>query len=58
MKVQILRDADYRLAPSRVQAFRAGSVVNIPRATAQALIASGAAKPVKSQRVAKEKSHG
>ncbi|MBN8292807.1 hypothetical protein JI664_12605 [Rhodobacter sp. NTK016B] len=53
----MLRDADFRYAPAVVQSFKAGSVVNIPRATAQTLIASGAAKQVPTK-AAKENENG
>ena len=46
MKVRITRDHDYRHAPARVQAFRAGAEVNVPREVAEALIAAGAAQPL------------
>lgn len=45
MRIEITRDADHRVAPAVVQAFKAGSVVNVPKDTAEALIAQGAAKP-------------
>lgn len=57
MKVKILRDIDHRLNPAVIQAFRAGSTVNVPRNTAEALIAAGAAQPL-SKPKQKDASHG
>lgn len=47
MRVEILRDADHRVAPAVVQAFKAGTILCLPQKTAQSLIAAGAAKRVK-----------
>lgn len=57
MKIKILRDYDHRLKPTAIQAFRAGSTVNVPRNTAEALIAAGAAQPL-SKPKQKDASHG
>ncbi len=43
MKIKIIRDYDYRLAPARIQAFRAGNEVSVPKKTADALIGAGVA---------------
>ena len=45
MKIEITKDYDYRVAPARVQAFRVGQRVNVPKKTAETLIEAGAAKP-------------
>lgn len=47
MRLRILRDHDHRIAPARTLAFKAGSDVNVPRAIARALIAAGAAQPLR-----------
>ena len=44
MKIRILEDAHHRLSSGRSQAFRARTEVNVPKATAEALIARGVAK--------------
>ena len=46
MRLRILKDHDYRQAPARIQAFRAGTEVNVPKAVAAALVAAGAAQPI------------
>lgn len=46
MRVEVLRNADHRLSAGRIQAFRAGTIVNIPKATAQSLIERGAARAI------------
>lgn len=46
MKIRVLREAEYRLAPARIQVFRAGSEVNVPKKTAEYLIEQGAAEPL------------
>lgn len=62
MKIEILKDHDHRISPGLVQAFKAGSVVDVPRATAQALIAAGSAAVVHTRKTrktsAKDHSHG
>lgn len=45
MKIKVLKNDDHRLAPAIVQHFRAGSVVSVPKKTADALIARGSAQP-------------
>ena len=57
MKLRILRDYDHRLKPTVIQAFRAGSDVSVPRNTAEALIAAGAAQPL-SKPKQKDAEHG
>lgn len=42
----MLKDYDHRLAPARIQAFRAGTEPNVPRGTARKLIAAGAAESI------------
>lgn len=49
MKIQIIKPHDYRVRPAVIQAFRPG-VVNVPKTTAQALIAAGAALPITTQK--------
>lgn len=49
MKVRIIKDCDYRVLPAVIQAFRAGSELNLPKATADALIARGSATPLKTE---------
>ena len=46
MKIRIIKDVDHRVKPAVIQAFRAGGEHNLPKATAEALIASGSATPV------------
>ena len=50
MKIRIVRDVDHRPKPADIQAFRAGTTVNVPRNTAEALIASGAAHQLSNTR--------
>lgn len=59
MQIEILEDAHHRLSSAISQAFAAKSVVNVPRATAEALIARGKARPVPPRRrVSKPESNG
>lgn len=44
MRVNVLRDYDYRHRPAVIQAFRAGTTPNIPKETADELIALGVAE--------------
>ena len=53
MKVQILRDCDHRVQPAVIQSFKADTTVDLPKATADALIARGDAT-----QAPKEKTHG
>lgn len=46
MKLKILKDYDFRLKPTVMQAFRAGTEVEVPKQTAEALIKVGVADPV------------
>lgn len=55
MKIRILRSHDHRLKPAVIQAFRAGQTVNVPKKTADALVAAGSAEPITAE---KETSHG
>lgn len=48
MKITVLRAVDYRVRPACVQAFKPGDV-DVPRPTAEALIAQGAAIPAKTK---------
>lgn len=48
MKIEVLRPVDYRIAPAVIQAFPVG-FHDVPKATADALIASGAAIPANSK---------
>lgn len=48
MKVRMLRDHDHRISPAVVQAFKAETEVDVPKATAEALIGAGAAEAIKS----------
>lgn len=57
MKIRVLRNYDHRLKPAVIQAFRAGTVVNVPRDTAEALIAAGAAQAL-SKPKQKDADHG
>lgn len=41
MKVKILRDCDHRVQPAVTQAFKADTVLDLPKTTADALIAAG-----------------
>lgn len=50
MKIRVTRDYDHRLAAARIQAFRVGQVPNVPKKTAEALIAAGAAEPVTAEK--------
>ncbi len=50
MKIDVLKNHDHRLAPARIQAFRAGQQVSVPKKTAEQLIAAGAAKPVTAEK--------
>lgn len=45
MKVKILRDCDHRVQPAVIQAFKAGAVLDLPKTTAEGLIAAGNATP-------------
>lgn len=45
MKVKILRDCDHRVQPAVIQAFRANTIEDLPKTTAEALIAAGHATP-------------
>ena len=56
MWVKITKDVDHRVRPVVIQAFRAGGEHNLPKATAEALIASGSATPIKTEK--KEKANG
>jgi hypothetical protein len=47
VKIRVLKDYDHKIAPARIQAFRAGSVVNVPRPTAGQMIAAGAAEAIR-----------
>lgn len=44
MRIKVLRDYDYRHRPAVIQAFRAGTTPNIPKKTAEKLIALGVAE--------------
>lgn len=47
MKIQIGdTDCHHRISSARSQTFRAGSEVDVPRATAEALISAGRAKKI------------
>lgn len=46
MKVEIIRNFDYRHAPAVIQAFRIGQTPNLPKKIAEALIAAKAAEPL------------
>ncbi len=50
MRVRIIKDDDHRLKPAVIQAFRAGGEHNLPKATAEALIARGSATPVETEK--------
>jgi hypothetical protein len=57
MKIKMKKDADYRVSPSRTQAYKAGrKYENVAKATAEALIARGSAEPVTDAQ--KEKTNG
>lgn len=45
MWINIIVNADHRVTPARIQAFRAGTSANVPKKTAEALIARGVATP-------------
>lgn len=45
MKISILRDDNHRISSAKSQNFHADTVVNVPRSTADALIARGSAEP-------------
>ena len=47
--MKIIKNVDHRIKPAVIQAFRAGGEHNLPKATAEALIASGSATPVQSE---------
>lgn len=47
MKVRITKDRDHWLTPAKVQAFRKDTEVDVPKATADALIKAEAAEPIK-----------
>lgn len=49
MKVRIIIDADHRVKPAVIQAFRAGSEVTVPKKTAEALTARGSAEAIHSE---------
>ncbi|MBR9764144.1 MAG: hypothetical protein GYB53_11620 [Rhodobacteraceae bacterium] len=44
MKISILHDDHHRISSARSQNFHAGTTVNVPRSTAEALIARGSAE--------------
>ncbi|WP_417701946.1 hypothetical protein [Pseudophaeobacter sp.] len=46
MKIKILNDAHHRINSGSSQSFRAGSEVDVPKATADALIEAGKAEAV------------
>lgn len=46
MKLKITKNMDYRVSPAVIQAFRAGTDVEVPKKTADALIKAGAATPL------------
>lgn len=54
MRIKILKDHDYRLAPARIQAFKAGTEPNVPKKTAEDLIEIGVAKEAETPKAAKE----
>jgi uncharacterized protein YabE (DUF348 family) len=47
MKIRILTDAHHRISSGRSQSFKAGREINVPKATAEKLIADGKAEAVK-----------
>lgn len=54
MKIKVLQDHDYRLAPARIQAFKAGAEPNVPKKTAEHLIEIGVAKEAETPKAEKE----
>jgi hypothetical protein len=46
MKIEIIKDHDYRHRPAVIQSFRTGQTPNVPKKVADALISQGAAKPI------------
>ncbi len=46
MWVRIIENADHRISSAKSQSFTAGSKLNLPRKTAEALIGRGKAEPV------------
>lgn len=49
MKVRIIKDDDHRIKPAVFQAFREGAELNLPKATAKALIARGSATSLETE---------
>lgn len=46
MKIRIIRDAHHRISSGLSQAFKAGSEVSVPQATAEALVERGVAEVI------------
>lgn len=46
MKIKILEDAHFSVSSGLSQSFAAGSTVDVPRATAEALVARGVAEVI------------
>jgi len=49
MKIKMLADADHRISSSLSQRYRSGFEINLPKGTAEKLIAEGKAVEVKPQ---------
>lgn len=55
MEVKIIKDAHHRISSAKSQAFKAGTTVSVPQATADALVSRGVAELIGGKKPSTEK---